>query len=69
MPLVLVTEVDAAAWTGRPGATIRGWAHEGRISKYGSGRGKVRYNLFDLPPKGQDGTPCKTPPMPQRAAA
>lgn len=67
MPLVLVTEADAAAWTGRPGPTIRGWAHEGRITRYGQGRGKVRYNLFELPCKRNDGQPVDPPAKPKPA--
>ncbi|MEU7032714.1 DNA-binding protein [Streptomyces sp. NPDC046237] len=46
--LALVDEEAAAYYAGRPGVTIRRWAHEGRIRRYGSGRGKVRYNVFEL---------------------
>jgi hypothetical protein len=63
MPLALVTEELAAEWTGRSGSTIRGWAHKGRIHRYGSGRGQVRYNLFELPSKGDDGEPAETPAL------
>lgn len=45
----LVTEGMAAYWTGRPGSTIRRWATEGRVRRYGKGRGNVRYNLRELP--------------------
>jgi predicted site-specific integrase-resolvase len=44
----LVSEKDAAYYAGRPGVTIRRWAHEGRIRRYGSGRGNVRYSVFEL---------------------
>lgn len=70
--LALVTEEDAAWYTGRPGVTIRRWAHEGRIQRYGSGRGQVRYNAFELPHASRDEytgdllAPGETPPMPQR---
>jgi hypothetical protein len=60
MPLVLVTEAEAVAWTGRPGSTLRRWRHEGRIARHGIGR-TARYNLFDLPSKGEDGTPGTAP--------
>lgn len=70
----LVAEQDAAAWTGRPGVTIRRWAHEGRITRYGRGRGRVRYDLWELPKKRLDevtgelmlGEP---PPLPDRRRA
>ncbi|KAB7850346.1 DNA-binding protein [Streptomyces mobaraensis] len=73
MPL-LVTEAQAATWTGRAGATIRTWAHEGRITRHGSGRGRVRYNLWELPQRtvDDDGTVTLGPPPPlpaQRHAA
>ncbi|MFV8127526.1 DNA-binding protein [Streptomyces syringium] len=51
---LLVTEDLAAEYTGRPGVTIRRWAHEGRITRHGSGRGKVRYDLWELPGKTTD---------------
>ncbi|MFF9175967.1 DNA-binding protein [Streptomyces sp. NPDC014793] len=44
-----VDEEAAAYYAGRPGVTIRRWAHEGRIRKRGSRRtGGVRYCVFDL---------------------
>lgn len=46
--ITLVDEGAAAYWAGRPGVTIRRWAHEGRIQRYGSGRGNVRYNVHEL---------------------
>lgn len=46
--LTLITEEMAAHWAGRPGSTIRRWAAEGRIRRYGEGRGKVRYNLWEF---------------------
>ncbi|MGW4505707.1 helix-turn-helix domain-containing protein [Streptomyces sp. NPDC004436] len=74
MDIALVDEEAAACYTGRPGVTIRRWAHEGRIKRYGSGRGKVRYNVFELPRKTVDpwtdevclGDP---PPLPAGARA
>ncbi|MFF1709302.1 DNA-binding protein [Streptomyces sp. NPDC058268] len=73
----LVNEESAAYWTGRPGVTIRRWAHEGRIQRYGKGRGNVRYNVHELPRAERDEwtreliTPGATPPLPaaQLAAA
>lgn len=47
-PMTLITEDMAAHWAGRPGSTIRRWAAEGRIQRYGQGRGNVRYNLWDF---------------------
>ena len=62
----IVTEEFAAIWTGRPASTIRGWAHTGRINRYGSGRGKVRYDLAEMYPKTEDEhgnvIPGATPP-------
>lgn len=74
MDIVLVDEAAAAHYTGRPGVTIRRWAHEGRIKRYGSGRGKVRYNVLELPRKTVDpwtGETClgEPPPLPGRAVA
>ncbi|MFD3532053.1 helix-turn-helix domain-containing protein [Streptomyces sp. NPDC058664] len=48
--LALVDEEAAAHYTGRPRVTIRRWAHEGRIQRYGKGRGQVRFNVFELNP-------------------
>ena len=46
--IALVDEESAGYYAGRPGSTIRRWAAEGRIQRYGSGRGRVRYNVFEL---------------------
>jgi hypothetical protein len=54
MPLWLVTEEYAAIWTGRPPSTIRRWAAEGRITRYGHGRGNIRFDLSELPSKYED---------------
>ncbi|MFJ4808509.1 DNA-binding protein [Streptomyces longwoodensis] len=70
-------DVEAAAWyAGRPAATIRRWASEGRIRKCGSrSSGGVRYYVFDLNKAPRDeytraliepGTP---PPLPAGARA
>ena len=73
--LALVDEEAAAYWAGRPGVTIRRWAHEGRIQRYGKGRGKVRYNVHEIPKAERDEwtceliTPGETPPMPTGARA
>ncbi|WP_030319618.1 hypothetical protein [Streptomyces flavochromogenes] len=73
--LALVDEEAAAYWAGRPGVTIRRWAHEGRIQRYGKGRGKVRYNVHELPKAERDEwtreliSPGETPPMPTGAQA
>ena len=72
MPPALVTAADAAYYTGRPVGTIWRWASEGRISRYGHGKG-VRYDARELPRKTVDdwtgevhlGDP---PPLPQRAS-
>ncbi|MFJ4738718.1 DNA-binding protein [Streptomyces sp. NPDC088775] len=72
---ILVTEADAAYYAGRPGVTIRRWAHEGRISRYGSGRGKVRYDVRELPHGIRDEwtreliSPGEVPPLPEAARA
>ncbi|MFJ6579261.1 DNA-binding protein [Streptomyces sp. NPDC091368] len=73
--LALVDEEAAAYWAGRPGVTIRRWAHEGRIQRYGKGRGKVRYNVHEIPKADRDEwtgeliTPGATPTMPTNALA
>ncbi len=67
MPL-LVPQDLAAAYTGHPASTIRGWALQGRISRYGQGRGRVRYDLLELHSKWEDDDgvqhPGDTPEMP-----
>jgi hypothetical protein len=71
----LLTEGEAAYYAGRPGATIRRWAHEGRIHRHGSGRGNVRYSVFELPKAERDEwtrallAPGATPPLPAVRAA
>lgn len=73
MPPFLVTEEYAVIWTGRPASTIRRWAAEGRITRYGRGRGNVRYDLAELKSKTEDEfgniVPGETPPMPAQLAA
>lgn len=72
----IVTEEYAVIWTGRPAATIRGWAHAGRITRHGSGRGRVRYDLAEMYAKSQDedgnwvpgATPDKLRPLATLAA-
>lgn len=69
----LVSEEYAVIWTGRPASTIRGWAHQGRITRHGKGRGKVRYDLAELPSKTEDEfgniVAGETPPMRTQVAA
>ncbi len=71
----LVTEDAAAYYAGRPGVTIRRWAHEGRIQRYGSGRGNVRYNVWELNKARRDDwtreliEPGSPPPLPAAARA
>lgn len=73
--IALVTEDAAAYYAGRPGVTIRRWAHEGRIQRYGAGRGKVRYNVWELNKAERDEwtreliTPGPPPPLPAGARA
>ncbi len=50
-PRYLITPEEAMIWTGRTNSTIRGWSFRGRIAKYGVGRGMVRYDVRELPPK------------------
>ena len=65
---ILVDQAVAAEYTGHPASTIRGWALQGRISRYGQGRGRVRYDLLELHSKTQDDAgvilPGRTPEMP-----
>lgn len=73
--LTLITEDMAAHWAGRPGSTIRRWAAEGRIQRYGTGRGNVRYNLWDFhkalreEETGELITPGEPPALPKGARA
>ncbi|MFF1684603.1 DNA-binding protein [Streptomyces sp. NPDC058254] len=73
MASALVNEEAAAYYAGRPGVTIRRWAHEGRINRYGTGRGNVRYNVFELNKAERNEwtrqliTPGEPPSLPQRA--
>lgn len=73
MPPFLVTEELAVIWTARPASTIRRWAHEGRITRHGHGRGNVRYDLGELNAKTEDEngvvTPGRAPAMPAAVAA
>ncbi|MET9728431.1 DNA-binding protein [Streptomyces zaomyceticus] len=43
-----------AYYTGRPASTIRRWRSEGRIAQYGSGRGKVLYDVHEFVPAVRD---------------
>lgn len=70
----MLTAELAALYTGRPVSTIRRWAAEGRIARYGTGRGRVRYNAFELPRKTVDPwtdevTLGDPPPLPDGARA
>ena len=72
---ILVDEGAAAWYAGRPGVTIRRWAHEGRIRRYGRGRGQVRYNILELNMADRDEftnaliEPGEVPPLPEGARA
>lgn len=73
MPPRLVTARDAAHYTGRPVGSIWRWASEGRISRYGHGKG-VRYDLRELPRRVVDEwtgqvTLGDPPPLPAGARA
>lgn len=37
-----------AYYTGRTASTIRRWGAEGRVTRYGSGRGKVLYDAHEF---------------------
>jgi hypothetical protein len=72
MPPQLVTEDLAAYWTGRPPATIRRWAAEGRLTKHrdhGRRRNGVLYDLAELPAAKRDPdtreliAPAEAPPV------
>jgi hypothetical protein len=57
MPLHLVPEDLAAYWTGRPAATIRRWAAEGRLTRHhdpARRRNGVLYDLAELPEAKRD---------------
>lgn len=63
----LVPEDAAAYYAGRPGTTIRRWAGEGRIRRYGAKPGPVRYNVLELPKAERDeltGDVINRPPPP-----
>ncbi|MEX3099537.1 MULTISPECIES: helix-turn-helix domain-containing protein [unclassified Streptomyces] len=69
-PHSLITAADAAHYTGRAVGTIWRWASEGRISKYGHGKG-VRYDVRELPGKTVDDVTGEVqlgdpPPLQQR---
>ena len=73
MPPTLITAADAAYYTGRPVGTIWRWASEGRISRYGHGKG-ARYDLRELPGKTVDEWTGEThlgdpPPLPDTRRA
>jgi excisionase family DNA binding protein len=59
---ILVRPDEAAAYTRRPVHTVYRWAHEGRLTRHGTGRGRVRYDLRELPAPGQPPPPRKPPP-------
>lgn len=60
-PRFLITAHEAAVWTGHPASTIRRWASEGRINRHGRGRGNVRFDVRELPPKSANETGRITP--------
>jgi len=47
----------AAAWTGRPESTIRRWAHEGRIERYGPPE-RALYDIEELPERSEHRIPA-----------
>ncbi|MEE1813540.1 DNA-binding protein [Streptomyces sp. SP18ES09] len=51
----LVDDAAIAYYTARPASTIRRWAAVGLVSRYGSGRGKVRYDAREFIPAVRDG--------------
>ncbi|PVC73754.1 DNA-binding protein [Streptomyces sp. CS081A] len=44
----LVDDNAIAYYTGRTASTIRRWAAEGRVTRYGSGRGSVLYDAHEF---------------------
>ncbi|MFC8009141.1 DNA-binding protein [Streptomyces cinereoruber] len=44
----LVNDHTIAYYTGRPVSTVRRWGAEGRVTQYGSGRGKVLYDAHEF---------------------
>lgn len=69
----LVDDQVAALWTGRDPSTIRHWGLEGRITRHPlrhpNGRRGIGYNLHELPPADDHGTPGPIPPLPAQPAA
>lgn len=68
--MILIPADLAAVYCGRPASTIRRWAAEGRITRYGTGRGQVRYHLDELPHAHRDEETGEwvlpdAPPLPQ----
>jgi hypothetical protein len=53
---VLLDGPMAAAWTGRPESTLRRWAHEGRITRYGTAR-QAMYDMDELPERSEQRVP------------
>ncbi|WP_435111889.1 helix-turn-helix transcriptional regulator [Nocardiopsis synnemataformans] len=63
----LVDTEAAELYTGRPRTTLYRWAHEGRVTKYGTrGKGRALWNLNELPACPEGGTPPPPPPLPAR---
>lgn len=55
---ILLDGPMAAAWTGRPEPTLRRWAHEGRITRYGP-PGRAMYDIDELPERSVGGVPSR----------
>jgi hypothetical protein len=64
----LVLAASAAIWTGHPEGTIRRWGHEGRTTRHRHGR-YTYYDLDELPPAEDDGSPGPVPPLPNNRTA